>query len=136
MRRVSAGVLLYRRGTSGLEVLIAHPGGPLWANRDDGAWSIPKGQIEGDEDPRTAAVREFAEETGLDVGGEELRGLGEVTLKSGKVVIGFAVEGDLDPDELHSNLFEMEWPPHSGRRRALLKSIGWRGFRPAAPCRN
>jgi predicted NUDIX family NTP pyrophosphohydrolase len=120
--RVSAGVLLFRRGRDGrLELLLAHPGGPLFARRDDGAWTIPKGAPNGDGDLLEAALREFAEETG-----HELRSiardpsapaleLGTVTQRSGKVVHGWAVEGDLDPSAARSNAFEIEWPPHSGR---------------------
>ena len=120
--RVSAGVLLFRRDGDGhLELLLAHPGGPLFARRDEGAWTIPKGAPDDDGDLLEAARREFAEETGHD-----LRSiardqsappieLGTVVQRSGKVVHGWAVEGDLDPSAAHSNTFEIEWPPHSGR---------------------
>jgi predicted NUDIX family NTP pyrophosphohydrolase len=95
-------------------VLIAHPGGPLWARRDEGAWSIPKGVLDPDENPEAAARRELAEETGHVVEGP-LLDLGTVRQKSGKVVHGFAAEGDLDPDTIVCNTFVMEWPPRSGR---------------------
>jgi predicted NUDIX family NTP pyrophosphohydrolase len=97
-----------------MEVLIAHPGGPLWARRDEGAWSIPKGVLDPDEDPEAAARRELAEETGHVVEGP-LLDLGTVRQKSGKVVHGFAAEDDLDPDPIVCNPFVMEWPPRSGR---------------------
>ncbi len=110
----SAGILLYRIVAGRLEVLVAHPGGPLWAHRHEGAWSIPKGLLEGDEDHAAAARREFEEETGHTVEGE-LVDLGRVRQKSGKIVHAFAAEGDLDPDSVVSNTFSLEWPPRSGR---------------------
>lgn len=116
MARRSAGVLLYRRTESGMEVLLAHPGGPLWARRDAGAWSIPKGEYGEGEDPRAAALREFAEETGVCLSPENALDLGESRQKGGKVVRAFAIEGDLDPAALVSNRIEIEWPPRSGRR--------------------
>ncbi len=100
-------------------MLLVHPGGPFWAKKDLGAWSIPKGELEGDEDPRARALIEFAEETGTDLGDAELRDLGEVKLKSGKRVIAYAAEGDLDAGAVVSNTFEMEWPPRSGRRQSF-----------------
>jgi predicted NUDIX family NTP pyrophosphohydrolase len=115
----SAGILLYRRAGDELEVLLVHPGGPLWARKDAGAWSIPKGEHGEDEDPRACARREFEEEIGIAPPPGELADLGTVRLKSGKLVAGFALEGDLDPDRIASNTFEMEWPPRSGRRRAF-----------------
>jgi predicted NUDIX family NTP pyrophosphohydrolase len=108
----SAGILLHRAGP---EVLLVHPGGPFWAKKDLGVWSIPKGEIEPGEDPRARALIEFAEETGTDLGDIELRDLGEVTQKGGKVVVAFAAAGDLDAGSIVSNTFEMEWPPRSGR---------------------
>jgi predicted NUDIX family NTP pyrophosphohydrolase len=111
----SAGILLHRRGPAGREVLLVHPGGPFWARKDLGAWSIPKGELDADEDPRACARREFAEETGTELPDGALDDLGAVKLKSGKVVHGFAVAGDLDPATLVSNTFELEWPPRSGR---------------------
>ncbi|MFN7919859.1 MAG: NUDIX domain-containing protein [Bryobacteraceae bacterium] len=110
----SAGILLYRRTASGVEVFLVHPGGPFWARKDEGAWSIPKGEFDEAEDPLEAARREFREETGADPG-ERFIPLGEVRLRSGKVVLAWAAEGDLDPARLVSNTFSMEWPPHSGR---------------------
>jgi predicted NUDIX family NTP pyrophosphohydrolase len=111
----SAGILLDRRDNGGVEVLLVHPGGPFWARKDFGAWSIPKGEIDADEDPRTAARREFAEETGTRLPDGALDELGSVRQKSGKVVIAFAAAGDLDPAAVVSNTFELEWPPRSGR---------------------
>ena len=118
MAASSAGILLYRRSAHGVEVLLVHPGGPFWARRDLGAWSIPKGEYGADEDPQSAARREFAEELGIQVPGE-LRPLGEVKQKAGKRVVGFAASGDLDASAVRSNSFEMEWPPHSGRMQSF-----------------
>lgn len=115
MPKLSAGLLLYRTGDDGLEVLIAHPGGPFWAKKDDGAWSIPKGEYDIDDDPWEAARREFAEELGLTVPDGPRLDLGEVRQAGGKVVTAFAVGADLDVSEARSNTFEMEWPPRSGR---------------------
>jgi predicted NUDIX family NTP pyrophosphohydrolase len=114
-RTSSAGILLHRRGETGTEVLLVHPGGPFWARRDSGWWSIPKGELDPGEDPRAAALREFAEETGTRLGDGPLEELGTVTQKSGKLVTAFAVAGDLDPATLTSVTFEQEWPPRSGR---------------------
>lgn len=112
----SAGLLLYRRATTGLEVLLVHPGGPYWARKDLGAWTIPKGEIETGEDALAAARREFAEETGADVGGTFVP-LSPVTMKSGKIVYAWAVEGDLDVGAVTSATFTLEWPPRSGRQQ-------------------
>jgi predicted NUDIX family NTP pyrophosphohydrolase len=113
---VSAGILLYRRREDGLEVLLVHPGGPVWAKRDAGAWSMPKGECQPGEDPRATARREFAEELGTQPpAGPELE-LGEVRLRSRKRVLAWALEGDLDPRTFVSNTFSLEWPPRSGRR--------------------
>jgi predicted NUDIX family NTP pyrophosphohydrolase len=112
---VSAGLLLFRRGSAGLEVLLAHPGGPFWASRDTGAWTIPKGLAEAGEDLLSAARREFAEETGLRPDGPFLP-LGDIRQKGGKVVHAWACEGDADPAALTSNLVSVEWPAGSGRR--------------------
>ncbi|ALG86943.1 NUDIX domain-containing protein [Gordonia phthalatica] len=117
--QTSAGILLYRRGAEGLEVLLVHPGGPFFARKDDGAWSIPKGLLDPDEDRLTAARREFAEETGHSAPGGDALELGEVRLKSGKRVVGFALEGDLDAASIVSNTFEMAWPPRSGRMQSF-----------------
>jgi predicted NUDIX family NTP pyrophosphohydrolase len=113
--RKSAGILLYRRLEGHLQVLLVHPGGPFWARRDLGAWTIPKGEYGEDEDPEQAARREFAEETGATLEDSPLVDLGEVKQKSGKRVRGYATEGDFDPATLVSNTFELEWPPRSGR---------------------
>jgi predicted NUDIX family NTP pyrophosphohydrolase len=113
--RRSAGLLLYRHGARGLEVLLVHPGGPIWARRDEGVWSIPKGEYEDDEDPLAAAQREFAEELGHPAPGGAESELGEVRQKSGKVVTAWALAGDLDAADITSNTFTMEWPPRSGR---------------------
>jgi predicted NUDIX family NTP pyrophosphohydrolase len=108
----SAGILL-RRGD---EVLLVHPGGPFWAKKDAGAWSIPKGEYEDGDDPRACALREFQEELGTALPeGTELVDLGTVRQKSGKVITAFAAEGDLDTETITSNTFEIEWPPRSGR---------------------
>lgn len=115
MAQLSAGILLFRETDSGLQVLIGHPGGPFWAKRQAGAWSVPKGLVEPDEDPLAAARREFLEETGLDVGNEPVIDLGSVTQKSGKEVVAWAVRGDLDPAEARSNTIRVEWPRGSGR---------------------
>ena len=114
----SAGILLYRSRDGGTEVLLVHPGGPFWAKKDDGAWSIPKGLYGDGEDPLMAARREFEEETGARVEGEWLP-LGEFRLPSGKRLSVWAAEGDFDPARLKSNVFEMEWPPRSGERQAF-----------------
>jgi predicted NUDIX family NTP pyrophosphohydrolase len=129
----SAGILLYRRREDGLEVLLAHPGGPYWARQDHGSWSVPKGIGEQDEHPENVAAREFSEETGFDLAAVATNGspqpldLGEVTLKSGKVIHAWAVEGDLDPDLAHSNEAEIEWPPRSGRRQLIpeVDRVAW-----------
>ena len=113
----SAGILLHRDGIGGTEVLLVHPGGPFWARKDLGAWSIPKGEVDEGEDPRACALREFAEETGTRLPETALDDLGSVKLKSGKLVLAFAVAGDLDAAPVRSNPFELEWPPRSGRRR-------------------
>ncbi len=113
--RTSAGILLWRRRAGSVEVLLGHPGGPLWARKDAGHWTIPKGEVEPGETPPDVARREFAEETGHDPPDGPMVGLGEIRQKSGKVVQGWAVEGDLDPATAVSNNFEMQWPPKSGR---------------------
>jgi predicted NUDIX family NTP pyrophosphohydrolase len=115
MPKKSAGLLLYRTRDSALEVFLVHPGGPLWARKDSGAWTIPKGEIDSGEDPLAAAQREFAEETGFTVDGQFLP-LKPQTMKSGKVVQAWAIEGDADPNLLRSNTFMLEWPPRSGKR--------------------
>ena len=112
--RRSAGILLHRRREGRLEVLLVHPGGPFWANRDEGAWTIPKGEYDEGEDALDAARREFTEETGFAVEGP-FRELAPVRQRSGKVVRAWAVEGDCDVAAIRSNTFSMEWPPRSGR---------------------
>ncbi len=114
MPKHSAGLLLYRLRERGIEVLLVHPGGPFWAKKDLGAWSIPKGEHSMDEDPLAAARREFEEETGSAIDGEFV-GLGQIRQAGGKLVSAWAVEGDFDPANLRSNQFQMQWPPRSGR---------------------
>jgi predicted NUDIX family NTP pyrophosphohydrolase len=114
--RASAGLLVYRRGANGVEVLLVHPGGPYWARRDLGAWTIPKGEIEPGEDPLDAARREFHEETGSPMDGTFVA-LRPVTMRSGKVVHAWAVAGDIDARAVISIVFAMEWPPRSGRQQ-------------------
>jgi predicted NUDIX family NTP pyrophosphohydrolase len=113
--RRSAGILLYRSANGGIEVLLAHPGGPVWATRDADAWSIPKGEIDDGEEPWDVARREFEEETGHPAPDGASIELGEITQKGGKVVVAWALEGDLDPTTAHSNTFAFQWPPRSGR---------------------
>jgi len=113
--RVSAGILLFRRHADRLEFLLAHQGGPFWTNKDLGHWTIPKGEVEPGEALFDVARREFAEETGIEPEAADDMPLGEITQKSGKVVVAWAVEGDLDPALAHSNTFSIEWPPRSGR---------------------
>jgi predicted NUDIX family NTP pyrophosphohydrolase len=114
MAKTSAGILLFRRRPTGVEVMLAHPGGPFWARKDDGAWSIPKGLTNEGEDWLAAAKREFREETGMAIEGECLD-LGQHKQPGGKTIIAFAHEGDFDPASLKSNAFSIEWPPRSGR---------------------
>ena len=115
-RGLSAGLLLFRRSPEGPQVFLAHPGGPFWAKKDDGAWSIPKGEYAEGEDPLSVAKREFLEETGSEL---HLNGpcieLSPVKQPSGKIIRAWAVEGDIDPASIRSNSFSMEWPPKSGR---------------------
>jgi predicted NUDIX family NTP pyrophosphohydrolase len=130
-RPTSAGILLYRRSTDGggLEVLLAHPGGPWFVTKDAGHWSIPKGEADGDEPLFDVARREFAEETGHDVPDALPIELGSIVQKGGKTVHAWAVEGDLDPQAASSNEFELEWPPHSGRRTSFpeIDRVAWFG---------
>lgn len=123
----SAGLLMYRHtADGGLQVLLAHPGGPLWRGRDEGAWTIPKGGYEPPEEALAAARREFGEETGFHITPPFLP-LGHVVLKSGKRITAWAFAGDCDPALLHSNDFEMEWPPRSGRRQQFpeVDRVAW-----------
>lgn len=135
MARTSAGVVLHRRGPDGdLEVLLVHPGGPFWARKDQGAWSIPKGEIAADDDPESTARREFREELGVDVPDADWVPLGEIRQAGGKVVVAWAVEGDLDVTDVESNTFEMEWPPRSGRSATFpeIDRAEWFGLDEAA----
>jgi predicted NUDIX family NTP pyrophosphohydrolase len=113
---ISAGILLYRKTNGALEVLLAHPGGPFWARKDEGAWTIPKGLVEPGAELLATAQREFTEETGFTATGPFVP-LAPVRQTSGKIVHGFACRGDFDPTKLISNMFEIEWPPRSGQRR-------------------
>jgi predicted NUDIX family NTP pyrophosphohydrolase len=128
MPKLSAGLLVYRRVAGRLEVLLVHPGGPFWAKRDEGSWSIPKGEYEPGEDPLEAAVREFGEELGLaPPSAADAVPLGEVRQASGKRVSAWALEGDVDVDDVRSNTFPMEWPPRSGRIQEMpeVDRAGW-----------
>jgi predicted NUDIX family NTP pyrophosphohydrolase len=136
MPQVSSGILLYRRRTDAVEVLLAHPGGPYWKSQQFGSWSVPKGIAEdGEEALERVAEREFAEETGFEVASVAVDrsrpplDLGEVQLKSGKVIRAWAIEGDLDPALAHSNEFEIEWPPRSGRQLRIpeVDRVAWFG---------
>ncbi len=115
-RKNSAGILLFRRSNKILEVLLVHPGGPFWARKDDGSWSIPKGELDENEDRLKCAIREFEEETGGQLRGEFIE-LHPLKQKSGKIIYAWATEGDFDPSEFKSNFFEMEWPPRSGKMK-------------------
>jgi len=126
--KISAGILLYRERAGELEVLLAHPGGPYYAHKDAGDWSIPKGEpANSDLDLEAVARREFAEETGHSVGPDPLISLGTVVQLNGKTVYAWAARGDLDPDSAHSNNFELEWPPRSGRRQSFpeIDKVAW-----------
>jgi predicted NUDIX family NTP pyrophosphohydrolase len=112
--KVSAGLLLFRRGSIGVEVFLAHPGGPFWAKKDEGAWTIPKGELDSGEEPLAAAQREFEEETGIKPNGPFID-LGNIQQKSGKIVHAWAWEGDVDPARIVSNRIRVEWPRGSGR---------------------
>jgi predicted NUDIX family NTP pyrophosphohydrolase len=132
MPKLSAGLLLFRRTADGIEVLVAHPGGPMWARRDTGAWSLPKGAQEDHEtDLYDSARREFHEETGHIAPDGPAIDLGEVRMRSGKVVHAWGIEGDLDPAALTSMEMDLEWPPHSGRtvRVPEIDRVAW--LRPA-----
>ncbi|HEY1506731.1 MAG TPA: NUDIX domain-containing protein [Stellaceae bacterium] len=115
MPKESAGLLLYRQHGGVTEVFLVHPGGPFWKKKNEGAWTIPKGEPNASEDKLATAIREFAEETGTTLAGD-FRALPAIRQAGGKWVYAFAIEGDLDPATLVSNEFEMEWPPRSGRR--------------------
>ena len=124
--KLSAGILLYRMSKSGPEVFLIHPGGPFWAKRDLGSWSVPKGEVDGDEDLLAAAKREFHEETGTQIEGEFIE-LAPLRQPSGKVVRVWAVEGEIDASAITSNTFSMEWPPRSGASREFpeVDRAGW-----------
>jgi len=121
MAKLSAGILMYRRTPRGVELLLAHPGGPFWAHKDRGAWSIPKGEYDEGEDALAAAKREFAEELGSALPPRPFLDLGAIKQPSRKVITAFAIEGDFDPARLASNRFELEWPPRSGRRQSFAE---------------
>jgi predicted NUDIX family NTP pyrophosphohydrolase len=127
---VSAGLLLYRRLEGKLEFFLAHPGGPFWAKKDEGAWTIPKGQVNAGEDLLAAACREFEEETGIHAAGP-FRDLGSIRQKSGKLVHAWAFEGDADPAAIVSNTTEIEWPPSSGQRLTVPEIDRCAWFDPA-----
>jgi predicted NUDIX family NTP pyrophosphohydrolase len=126
MPRLSAGVVLYRRAPRGFELFLVHPGGPLWKNKDAGAWSFPKGEHSANEDASAVARREFQEETGFPLDGD-LTALTPITQRGGKVVRLFAIEGDCDASAIQSNMFTMEWPPQSGRTANFpeVDRAGW-----------
>ncbi|MGE3064461.1 MAG: NUDIX domain-containing protein [Hyphomicrobiaceae bacterium] len=134
MPQHSAGLLMYRRRASIIEVLLVHPGGPYWAKKDDGAWGIPKGLTDPGEDGLAAARREFLEETGVAAEGAAVA-LGDFRQPSRKIISAWGLEGDLDPSALRSNTFEMEWPPRSGQTQAFpeIDRAGW--FAPEAAAR-
>jgi len=127
----SAGILLFRKLGPDCELFLVHPGGPFWKNKDEGAWSIPKGEFTEEEDALAAAKREFKEETGVNCNGKFIE-LASVKLKSGKIVYAWALEKDIDPAKIKSNLFEMEWPPKSGKLQSFpeIDRAAW--FTPAA----
>jgi len=130
MPETSAGIMLFHRRPAGIEVLLVHPGGPYWARKDAGAWSIPKGLHEPGEDPEAAARREFAEETGLAPEGALIH-LGTFRQPSGKLLEAYAGEGDFDPGRLASNVFAIEWPPRSGRMQEFPEADRAAWFAPA-----
>ena len=130
--RISAGIVLYRERVGVLEVLLGHPGGPYFVHKDEGHWSIPKGEVDdGEDDLRHVALREFEEEVGQPVGvdADGLLELGDIVQKGGKRVVAWAAAGDLDPATAHSNTFELEWPPRSGRRIEVpeIDRVDWFG---------
>lgn len=125
--RTSAGLIVFRERAVLLEVLLGHMGGPFWARKEEGAWSIPKGELEHREEPLEAALREFEEELGHAPPQGPLLDLGEIRQKAGKVVVAFAVEGDFDPAQLRPGMFEMQWPPRSGTVRSFpeVDRVAW-----------
>ena len=126
MKKQSAGILLFRGSKAELEVFLVHPGGPIWAKKDAGAWSIPKGEYSDGEGALAAAKREFQEETGVAINGD-FKSLGEVKQTGGKIVKAWAVKHDLDPATLKSNTFRLEWPPRSGNIQEFGGG-GWGGL--------
>jgi len=126
MPKQSAGILLYRTKNKTTEVFLCHPGGPFYKNKEDAVWTIPKGEYENDEEPLTAAKREFKEETGKEIDGK-FTPLNPVKYKSGKTVNAWAVKGDIDADSIRSNLFQLEWPPKSGKYIDVpeIDKAGW-----------
>jgi predicted NUDIX family NTP pyrophosphohydrolase len=132
MTKRSAGILLYRGTEPALELLLVHPGGPFWAKKDKGAWSIPKGEYDESEDPLAVARREFAEELGSPPPRGNFVPLGELVQPSRKRITAFALRGDFDPRTLKSNLFELEWPRGSGHRRSFPEVDRAAWFSPAA----
>lgn len=131
MKKQSAGILAFRGSKAELEVFLVHPGGPFWARKDAGAWSIPKGEYTDDEDALAAAKREFEEETGVAINGDFIS-LGEVKQAGGKVVKAWAVKHDLDPATLKSNTFRLDWPPRSGKFQEFPEVDSWAWFSLAA----
>jgi len=127
MKKQSAGILLFRNSEAQLEVFLVHPGGPFWARKDAGTWSIAKGEYLDDEDSLAAAQREFREETGVALAGDFVS-LGEVKQPGGKRVKAWALEQDIDPSSLKSNTFELEWPPRSGKMREFPEVDSWAWF--------
>jgi len=127
MRKLSAGIVLFRKQNACVEVLLVHPGGPFFRSKDLGIWSIPKGEYEDGADLQAAAKREFNEETGFELGNSPLIALGEAKQSSGKLVTAWAVEGDCDPDKIQSNTFSMEWPPKTGKLEEFpeVDRAGW-----------
>lgn len=125
-KKQSAGLLIYRKNKNFLEVFLVHPGGPFWKNKDEGAWSIPKGELNDNEEPLSASIREFAEETGKTISGRFIK-LNPIIQKSGKTVFAWAVEKNIDAGHIVSNDFEMEWPPHSGKFKSFpeIDKAGW-----------
>lgn len=132
VKRQSAGILLYRFGEAGLQVFLVHPGGPFWKNKDEGAWSIPKGEFTEEEEPLAAARREFEEETGVAVTGSFIE-LTPAMQKAGKLVHAWAVEGDIDAEAIRSNTYKMQWPPKSGKWQNFpeVDKAGWFGLEEA-----
>lgn len=134
MAQKSAGILLYRKTGSGIQLFLVHPGGPFWARKDDGAWSIPKGLYAEGEDALAAAKREFQEETGAAAEGEFVQ-LGNFRQPSGKVIVAWGLEGDFDISSMSSNMFSMQWPPKSGKQQEFPEVDRASWFSPAEAIR-